>query len=658
MAFSTTNLSGRQKCFYASNFQYFYSQIFVLIYQINPWNLKIDTFYTFFILGCLLVSCDDSKPTNNMLKDPHSYANIHELQVSHLDWVANVNFEKKSIDATAKLTIEQLDSSCTTLVLDSKDLSVRSITNENNEALAYTIGARDEILGAPITISLAPKTKIVVIDYQTSEKAEALQWLSSRQTADNVLPFLFTQSQAILARSWIPIQDSPSVRFTYSAHVEVPGDMMALMSANNPTERNESGIYNFEMSQPIPAYLMALVVGHIQYQSFSERCGIYAESSMLQKSADEFSDLERMISCAEQLYGGYRWGKYDLIVLPPSFPFGGMENPKLTFVTPTILAGDKSLTSLVAHELAHSWSGNLVTNATWDDFWLNEGFTVYFEHRIMESLYGREYSEMLAQLSLDGLKEELEVMAVDDTKLKLNLSGRNPDDGMTAVAYDKGYFFLRSVEELVGREKFDGFVKTYFDHYAFKSITTEEFVKVLNEQLFDANQITGGRELIDDWIYESGLPITCPKPVSSKFDNVDCALKVWIESKQASSLKEQFDSDNWSTQEWLYFLNKLPERMDGNALAKLDKQFGFTQTGNSEIFATWAKISINNQYDTCKEAIEHFLINTGRRKFLVPLYQIMISTPEGKDWALEIYAKARSNYHHVATSTLDELINQ
>ena len=361
-----------------------------------------------------------------------------------------------------------------------------------------------------------------------------MQWLSAQQTASKNNPFLFTQSEAILARSWVPCQDSPSIRFTYDAEVTVPANLLALMSASNPREKNTTGIYQFAMRQPIPSYLLALSVGDIKFHEISQRSGIYAEPSLVDTAAWEFADLEKMIAGAEALYGKYRWDQYDVIVLPPSFPFGGMENPRLTFATPTILAGDRSLTSLIAHELAHSWSGNLVTNATWDDFWLNEGFTVYFEHRIMEKLYGRDYSEMLALLALQDLHETVDDMKAKnlygDTKLKLNLVGRNPDEGVTDIAYDKGYFFLRSIEEQHGRDKFDGFVKDYFNENAFKAMDTDGFIAYLKNYYQTKYSITIEDSFLNAWIFTEGLPANCPKPVSTRFEKVDDFSQQWKNS--------------------------------------------------------------------------------------------------------------------------------
>lgn len=615
--------------------------------------------------GTILFSCAPGKETSNVndekMKevDQHSFARPDEAVVTHLNWDAEVNFELKKIQATAALTIEA-SSDAKQLVLDTKDLTVTSVINGNNEVLGFELGASQPFVGAPLTISITPETKQVVISYETSEKAEALQWLEPSQTTDKAYPFLFTQSQAILARSWIPIQDSPGIRFTYNATVQVPSDLLALMSASNPVDKNDNGIYTFEMKQAIPAYLMALSVGDIQFSSLGDRSGVYAEPSVLNKAAAEFEDLEKMISAAEALYGPYRWDRYDIIVLPSSFPFGGMENPRLTFATPTILAGDKSLTSLVAHELAHSWSGNLVTNANWNDFWLNEGFTVYFEYRIMEAVYGRDYSEMLALLSFQDLKAEIVDMKASgdfkDTSLKLDLAGRNPDDGMTSIAYDKGYFFLRLLEETVGRDKFDAFLKDYFTSNSFKTMTTKGFIERLQTQLFDAYQLDIRPEFYEAWIYSPDLPENCPIPVSDKFENVDKALVTWSSNQSKEEMQTSYSSDNWSTHEWLRFIRGLPDSLSIDQMSNLDRAFGFTSSGNSEIFDAWAIHVIANKYEAGYDQLESFLINTGRRKFLMPLYREFVKTPEGTEMARAIYEKARPNYHFVSSSSIDALL--
>lgn len=614
----------------------------MLLFSCNNVATEIDTTKT---------ETKDSTMNMTYVNDPHSYAEPNEAIVKHLNWKAFVDFENKVITGTANWDIVTSDDA-KKIVFDVYGLSILSVSVDGVEA-TFNVGESDVELGAPLTINLAAGAKMVSINYKTGDQAKALQWLDPSQTAGKVVPFLFTQSQAILARTWIPCQDGPGVRYTYDAEVTVPKGMLALMSAENPQEKNESGTYTFKMEQPIPSYLMALSAGDIIFKSISERTGVYAEPSMLDSAVYEFEDLENMVQAAEGLYGKYAWDRYDIIVLPPSFPFGGMENPRLTFATPTILAGDHSLVSLVAHELAHSWSGNLVTNSTWDDFWLNEGFTVYFEHRIMEALYGRDYSEMLSSLSKDGLISEAHDMmqhVPNDTKLKLDLTGRNPDDGLTSIPYDKGYFFLRSIEEMVGREKFDAFLKGYFDNFKFQVMDTERFLEYLKGNLLAEGQADSLN--IDAWVYGKGIPDNIPKVHSDRFNLVDVALEAYT---SGNGLPNTNITEAWSTHEWLHFINHLPTEISIEMLAELDAAYGFTQSGNSEISAAWFQPTIRNNYDVVYPKVEEFLINVGRRKFLTPTYKALLESDK-KDMAVSIYEKARPNYHAVSRDTMDKLL--
>ncbi len=526
---------------------------------------------------------EQEEDTKKVIMDPHSYAKPEESVVTHLSWKATVDFENKKIDGQATLHLKNSDDA-KEVVLDTKALKVEKVMIGKKE-VNFTIGEPDKDLGSSLTVPIKSKTDSIIIYYSTSSSAEALQWLTPAQTAGKKRPFLFTQSQAILARSWVPIQDSPGIRFTYEASITVPSDLLALMSAENPQEKSPTGEYHFIMDKPIPAYLLALSVGDLTFKPLGDRSGVYAEPSVIEAAAYEFEDLEEMISAAESLYGPYQWGRYDLLVLPPSFPFGGMENPKLTFATPTILAGDKSLTSLVAHELAHSWSGNLVTNATWNDFWLNEGFTVYFENRIMEKMYGRDFSEMEATLAYQGLLAEIEDMKNsglgNDTKLKLELTDRNPDDGMTSIAYDKGYLFLRSQEEKVGREKFDAFLKDYFTSNAFSVMTTESFINQLDQKLYKKNGLVMDTAKINEWIYQPGLPADAPKPASDKFAEVDEEMSRFLTETAANDLK----TEGWTSQEWLHFVRAIPDNLSKDQMKALDDAFGFTKSGNSEVLS-------------------------------------------------------------------------
>ncbi|WP_299458991.1 M1 family metallopeptidase [uncultured Microscilla sp.] len=579
--------------------------------------------------------------------DVHTFAKAKEAVMTDLALDIKVDFDNKIITGKAIITLDN-KAKTDKLYLDTKELGIDKVTIGDDEKEAkFTLESTVEHLGNALVIDISPDTKKVTVYYQTNPQAEALQWLSPQQTAGKKHPFLFTQSQAILARSWVPCQDSPGIRFTYSAKVTVPKDLMALMSAENPTEKNAEGVYNFKMPQPIPAYLLALSVGDLAFGKIGERTGVYAEPSMLDKCTYEFANMEKMLEAAEGIYGKYEWGRYDVIVLPPSFPFGGMENPRLTFATPTILAGDRSLTSLIAHELAHSWSGNLVTNNTWNDFWLNEGFTVFFERKIMGALRGESYAEMLAKLGLQDLQETVKGLEKEDTKLKLALKGRNPDDGMNDIAYEKGYFFLRLIAETVGKEKFDEFLKNYFAQYKFQSMDTEGFLAHLKQALPEATKLN-----LDEWVYQPGLPANCPKVKATRFENIDKAYAAWEGGKNPAEL----DTKEWSTHEWLHFLRKLPTKVEVAKLKELDATFKLTQSGNSEIAAEWLSRAVPSGYNEAYPALEKFLINVGRRKFLVPLYKSMITTEEGKALAKQVYAKARPNYHSVSYNTIDKLL--
>ena len=418
----------------------------------------------------------------------HSYSNPEQIGVRHLDLDCDVLFDRKILKGAATLSIERrVDSGAPPLILDTRNLRIAKVEVSEGEgayiAADFEFGAEDPILGAPLTIVLPPAAVRVRIEYSTSPEASALQWLDPPQTAGKKHPFLFTQSQAIHARSWIPLQDTPGARLTYTAVVRTPKNLAAVMSAPNDPDAARAGEYRFDQRHPIPSYLIALAVGDLRFRSLGARTGVYAEPEIVEQAAREFDDTEQMLIAAEGLYGPYRWGRYDLLVLPPSFPYGGMENPCLTFATPTVLVGDKSLVSLVAHELAHSWSGNLVTNATWSDFWLNEGFTVYVERRIQEKVYGREREEMEAALGRQELEKEMAKLPERDQILHIDLKGRDPDDGVTSVPYEKGALLLRSIEQTFGRDKFDAFLREYFEHFAFQSITTEVFVDYLQRRL-------------------------------------------------------------------------------------------------------------------------------------------------------------------------------
>ena len=581
------------------------------------------------------------------IRDPHSHARPDEVAVEHVTLDLEVNFQKKQLIGSVALRIRRAQPEASTLILDTDGLDIARVTLlPSRKPATYRMGEVDPTLGQKLEISLLPDTTEVVIGYASNPEAKALQWLEPAMTAGKQHPFLLSQSQAILARSWIPLQDTPQVRFTYDATIRVPKTLMALMSAENPQQKSADGVYRFRMEQAIPSYLLAIAVGDMAFRSFDDRSGVYAEPAVLEAAEREFNELPAMMAAAEELYGPYRWGRYDVLVLPPSFPYGGMENPRLTFLTPTIIAGDKSLVDLVAHELAHSWSGNLVTNATWNDFWLNEGFTTYFQHRITERMHGREYSEMLWSLEVNETRTALAELPAGDQSLYLKLRGRDPDEAPPTV-YGKGALLLRLIEETIGREPWDRFLRSYFDTHAFRSITTNAFLAELNEQLPGvAEQVN-----LDAWIFGPGLPANCPAPQSTAFDEVARARETWLETGDVTLL----DADGWSSHECVAFITGLPELPRGR-MRNLDAHFRFSESGNSEVLAAWLEKAVQARYRDAYPALERFLRSQGRRKFLKPLYSALATNPQDLAFARRIYTEARPTYHPVSQGTIDGIL--
>lgn len=592
---------------------------------------------------------------NAMACDIHSYSEPQKIRVKHLALDGEVLFDRKMLRGVVALTIERSpNAGSAPLVLDTRDLAIEKVelSSDGDTFIpgVFELGATDKILGAALRIPVSAATRKVRVWYSTSPAASGLQWLEPEQTAGRKHPFLFSQSQAIHARSWIPLQDTPAVRFTYEAHIRTPKSLRALMSADNDPNAPRNGDYHFRMALPIPSYLMALAVGDLEFRAISPRSGVYAEPPLIEAAAREFEDTEKMIEAAESLYGPYRWGRYDILVLPPSFPFGGMENPKLTFATPTILAGDKSLVSLVSHELAHSWSGNLVTNATWSDFWLNEGFTTYIEMRIQERIYGRARAEMEAVLGKQTLEKELKELPPGDQILHIDLTGRDPDDGATDVPYVKGMLFLRTLEESFGRARFDAFLRDYFDHFAFQSITTSQFLDYLHRHLLDPEPAVSARIPVDEWIYKPGLPAGAAEPRSNAFEKVREDAEAWYAGKlHLTAIR----SSGWTTQEWLQFLRYFEEHpLEPHRMQELDSRFRFTRSRNAEIAAEWLLLSVRYGYRAADARLEEFLVQVGRRKFLKPLYEELLKTPDGAARARAIFAKARPGYHPITAASV------
>jgi leukotriene-A4 hydrolase len=557
--------------------------------------------------------------------DIHSWSRPDLIRVRHLELDLDVRFDRRVLEGFATLHLDRVSGS--ELVLDTRGLTIHSV----DHAASYDLGEADPILGSPLRIQLRPDAAWVRIHYSTSPQASGLQWLDAPQTAGKIQPFLYTQSQAIHARSWIPLQDTPAVRVTFEATIRVPPGLRSVMGAERLPGQERNCAASFRMEQPIPSYLIALASGDLEFRSLGPRSGIFAEPATIEAAAYELADTEAMIDAVEAMYGPYRWGRYDLLVLPPSFPFGGMENPRLTFATPTILAGDRSLVSLVAHELAHSWSGNLVTNATWSDFWLNEGFTVYVERRILERIYGPARAAMEAMLGRYQLDAEMAGLPESDRVLHIDLTGRDPDDGCTLVPYEKGALLLRTIEKSVGREPFDRFLRGYFDRFAFQSITTSDFLEHIRREL--PNPVP-----LDEWIFRPGIPAGAAEPYSDAFQRVESGWPT--------------DTSTWSTHEWLHFLRS----QNPPDMARLDREFHLSDSHNSEILFQWLLMAVKAGYQPAFPKVGPFLKSVGRRKFVKPIYTELMKTPEGQELARAIYAEARPGYHPITQATIDSIV--
>jgi leukotriene-A4 hydrolase len=578
--------------------------------------------------------------------DYHSFSNPDQIKVTHIDLDLQADFNQKSLIGSATLNFDRVNPQATTLILDTRDLTITSV-NIDGSPIAFKLMAKDENLGAPLHIDVGTQATKVSIFYQTAASASGVQWLTPEQTAGKKHPFLFTQAQAVHARSFIPLQDSPKVRVTYNAVIRTPPELLAVMSAANDPDTQRDGEYEFTMAQPIPSYLIALAIGDLQFKAMGERTGVYAEPSMLDAAAAEFEDTESMLNVTEKTFGSYSWERYDLLILPPSFPFGGMENPRLSFITPTVIAGDKSLVALIAHELAHSWSGNTVTNATWRDLWLNEGFTTYLTYRIMEMIYGTDRFNMEAVLGYEDLQADIASLPANDQVLAIDLRGRNPDDVFSNIPYEKGALFLREIEHKIGRDNFDKFLLEYFAAFTFKSITTDEFINYLDQTLLVTYDDKLDRDRIQEWIFSPGIPAGAPVPQSDAFSKVDKERNAWLEGNKAAA---NIVTSSWTVHEWLYFLNNMPNALSAEQLAELDLAFALTASKNNEIAHSWLMIAVYNEYKPAYDRLYNYLVSIGRNKLVKPLYRELAKTPEGKAFAKKAFEEAKPGYHPLTIS--------
>jgi leukotriene-A4 hydrolase len=588
--------------------------------------------------------------------DAHSYAKPLEARVTHVALDLGVDFATKRIAGTATLDI-LAKPDAGTIILDDKGLEIEKIAASDGKPLAYKVGAADPNLGSPLEIAIGTARKIV-ITYKSAPDSGALQWLAPAQTAGKKYPYLFSQGESIENRSWIPTQDSPGIRQSWEAKVRVAKPLTVVMSAPkaaDPVDADNARIFSYKMDHPVASYMIAIGVGDLAFRSLGPRTGVWTEPVMLDKAAAELSDTEKMVAAAEHLYGPYAWGRYDLLVLPPSFPFGGMENPTLTFLTPTFIAGDKSLVSLVAHELAHSWSGNLATNATWNDFWLNEGMTTYAERRIVEALYGRKVALQQVALGIDAQDKAVTENGGPsgaDTRLHLDLKGRHPDSGLSDIAYEKGAAFLRMIEANVGRDRFDAWLKGWFDRHHFQPVTSAMFLADLRANLVKGDSGLEKKLMLDQWVYQPGVPANAVPADPQAFAAVDAASAAFAKGGAADSAAWK----SYTTDERLRFLNRLPRTMPKDRLGALNQAFAPAST-NSEVLFAWLDLATRNRYDPAVPALEHFLTSVGRGKFVRPLYTTLYADAVwGRPIARRIYAEARPGYHPLVTRDVDKVM--
>jgi len=586
-------------------------------------------------------------------QDPHSYTDTEQGRVSRLDLALDVDFETRRLRGEATLTLAEPVNG--PLDLDTRDLSIERVAGLDGAPLEWTLYEVEGFMGSRLRVELPAATAGIKLRYETGEAASALQWLDPAQTAGGAHPFLFSQCQAIHARSLVPIQDSPGVRFAYTAEISVPEPLVAVMSAAPGGRIDRPGnagrnVYAFSMPQPIPAYLLALAVGNLASRDLGPRSRVYAEPETLEAAAYEFGEVDAMLQAAESIFGPYLWDRFDFLVMPPAFPYGGMENPRLTFLTPTLLAGDRSLVNVLAHELAHSWTGNLVTNASMNHFWLNEGFTVWAERRIREELDGEEAVALSAAIGRSGLDGELARFGEGSplTQLETDLADTDPDEVFSLVPYEKGFLFVSLLERTAGRERFDGFLRDYIERFKFQSITTADFEAFIEARL--PGVLAQARS--EEWIRGPGVPDNAPVYRSEQLETVQRLAAAFAEGVQPDpSVLRKLNAE-----EWQILLQGLPRQLMGDSCAWLDETFGLTGSGNGEILCLWLVIAASSSYEPAYGRIRSFLAEVGRMKFLKPLYKALADNPATAAMGREILAQNAGSYHPIAKLVLEKML--
>ena len=588
--------------------------------------------------------------------DPLSYSRYDQVKTRDLHIDLKADFAKKTLSGFAELSLDWMDKSARTLDLDTRELSISRIealgANGKWGPLKYTLDKADEAKGQALRIAVSGQPQKVRIHYRTAPSASALQWLTPAQTMSGRRPFMFSQSQSIDARSWVPVQDTPAVRFTYTARIDAPQGLRVVMGAENDPKATGQGGWRFRMPQAIPSYLLAIGIGEMEVRTLGARSGVYAEPKRIKAAAYEFADTEKMIGAAEQLYGPYRWGRYDMLVLPPSFPYGGMENPRLTFLSPTMIAGDRSLNDLIAHELAHSWSGNLVTNASWKHFWLNEGFTSYVTTRILESMYGEEVAAMNLQVE----QEEALASLAGIAPAKQALVTRGPDTSPAdyadeSLVYPKGAWLLRTLETRAGRALFDPFLRGWFDQHAFQSVTTDQFVDYLRKNLLAKNPKVMSEAELTEWLYAPGIPASAPRIKSARLTALDVKIAAWLKGTLPTA---QLDAKGWHAIEWIKFANDIDGKATAAQLKEVDQAYQLGTTANNEVAYRFYRAAIKAGYRDIRAPLGRFLSSVGRQKMVLPLYTELRKRAQDRTWGEAVYKQARASYHPATQKSVDK----
>lgn len=624
----------------------------------------IPMFVLFAAVGIACTQSEAPAPVTADLRahDFFSFANTDEFVSEHLQLNLDVDFDAEELRGNATLQLRRTASNATEVILDTRELAIEGarfdLPGGKSVTATHRFGESHAILGTPLIIAVpdelqAEEELLLTIEYRTSPGATALQWLPPELTAGGEQPFLFSQSQAIHARSWVPLQDTPAVRITYDANIHTPPQLMAIMSANNDPDAERDGDYEFQMPQPIPPYLLALAVGNIYFAPIGDQTGVYTEPELLEASAYEFADTQDMLDTAAAMFGPYQWGRYDLLILPPSFPYGGMENPRLSFITPSVLAGDRSLVSIVAHELAHSWSGNLVTNATWRDGWLNEGWTSYLEHRLMEVIYSEERAAELAVVDYRELLLDLEVVPLEQQALAPPFESGDPDDFQGIIHYHKGNLLLKYLEESFGRDVFDEFIADYFGEFAFGTITSEVFLDYLDDKLLSAHEGKVSRADVEKWLYQPGLPDSAPIPVSASLDAAANFARQWSQGEIDIA---DVPAADWSPQGMIHFINSLDAGLSSEQLIDLDTALGLSDTHNAEIGRTWFIQVARRQYRQGYGQLDEYLNRFGRTRLVKPVYQALVENGSDAMLAREMFERARGLYHPVTITSIELIL--